>query len=228
MKQTSLFTFAETDEGFTPLPAAMDLTPAAPKPLAETLRKELRASATSSASFSPCRLYRYMLLRRWGSPVSPRVLFIGLNPSTADEERDDNTIRREVRYAMEWGYGGLLKANLYGYRSTNPKGLKVPKNPIDHLPGFNDRVIAAHASRCELVVAAWGAFTGIDARAAVVLRVLNRPVYCLGRSKDGAPRHPLMLSAARKPELFWTPAGELNHGDTEGTEQCGAIRCELI
>jgi len=205
MNQPTLFTFEETEAGFTPSPVAATLSPAAPRPLAETLRRELRASCTSSASFSPCRRYRYMLLRRWGSPVSPRVLFIGLNPSTADEQRDDATIRREVRYAIEWGYGGLLKANLYGWRSTDPKGLKVPPNPVDHGCGMNDKIIAMHAQRCELIVAAWGAFSGIEHRAAAVLKLLNRPVHCLGLSKDGAPLHPLRLSAARKPQLFWTP-----------------------
>lgn len=207
MKQPTLFSFTETEAGFTPAPVAASLSPAEPRPLAETLRRELRASTASSASFSPCKRYRYMLMRRWGSPVSPRVLFIGLNPSTADETRDDATIRREVRYAMEWGYGGLLKANLYGWRSTDPKGLKLTDRPVDHGCGMNDKILAVHAQRCELIVAAWGAFSGIDDRVAAVLQLLNRPVHCLGRSKEGAPLHPLRLSAERKPELYWTPEG---------------------
>ena len=83
----------------------------------------------SDAFFSKDRLYRYALWRIWDNEL-PKVLFIGLNPSTADEVKDDPTIRRCIRYALDWGYGGYLMGNIFAYRSTDPKQLKIIDNPI--------------------------------------------------------------------------------------------------
>ena len=75
-----------------------------------------------SATFSPCRRWRYTLLRRWEPANLIVVAFIGLNPSTADETLDDPTIRRCIGFAKAWGAGGMYMLNLFGWRSTDPAG----------------------------------------------------------------------------------------------------------
>lgn len=74
------------------------------------------------AKFSDCRKYRYTLWRIWNES-EPCVMFIGHNPSTADEKEDDPTIRRCINYSRDWGYGGLYMVNLFAYRATDPKDL---------------------------------------------------------------------------------------------------------
>ena len=83
----------------------------------------------SDAFFSKDRIYRYALWRIWDYDL-PKVLFIGLNPSTADEFKNDPTIRRCMRYSYDWGYGGYIMGNIFGYRSTDPRNLKKVKDPI--------------------------------------------------------------------------------------------------
>jgi hypothetical protein len=79
--------------------------------------------AISSATFDDTRKYRYTLLRYWGpSTDMPLVLFIGLNPSTADEKVLDPTVRKCCIWAKEWGYGGMIMMNVYAFRSTDPRG----------------------------------------------------------------------------------------------------------
>ena len=78
-----------------------------------------------SAVFSPDRKYRYTLTREWNN-VKPFILFIGLNPSTADETKDDPTIRREIGFSHLWGFGGMIKCNIFGFRTTDPKHLTFP------------------------------------------------------------------------------------------------------
>lgn len=78
----------------------------------------------SDACFSPCRTYRYSLTRTWGGAYTlPPLVAIGLNPSTADEKENDPTITREIDFAQRWGHSGLLKVNLFAYRSTDPDAL---------------------------------------------------------------------------------------------------------
>ena len=76
------------------------------------------------------RRYRYELSRIWDAALPP-VLFVGMNPSTADEEQDDPTIRRCIRFARDWGYGGLLMGNLYALRATDPQELTRAVEPPD-------------------------------------------------------------------------------------------------
>lgn len=73
-----------------------------------------------SARFSPDRVYRYDLVRDWDTRQQV-VAFIGLNPSTADESEDDPTIRRCIRYARDWGYGGIVMLNAFAFRATDPR-----------------------------------------------------------------------------------------------------------
>ena len=82
-----------------------------------------------SANFSACRKYRYSLKRVWNRQSS-LVLFIGLNPSTADEINDDPTLTRCMDYAKRWGYGGVCVANLFAYRATKPTDMLRVKDAI--------------------------------------------------------------------------------------------------
>ena len=83
----------------------------------------------TDAIFSVCRNYRYVLWRIWDNS-KPKVMFIGLNPSTANEEIDDPTIRRVKSLAKNWGYGGVYMLNLFTYVTAYPEQLKKCENPL--------------------------------------------------------------------------------------------------
>lgn len=82
-----------------------------------------------TAIISEDEKYRYQLSRCWDE-TKPRILFIMLNPSTADANIDDPTIRRVISFAKSWGYGGVYVGNLFAFRSTDPKGLKQIADPV--------------------------------------------------------------------------------------------------
>lgn len=150
-----------------------------------------------TARFSPCKEYRYSLSRTWDRSL-PRILFIGLNPSTADDKSDDPTVRRCIGFAKKWGFGGLILVNLFAYRTTDPSGLTEVDEPVGR---DNDRWIAVEQTRVDRVVAAWGNAGSLLGRDEIVLNCLNR-VHCLGVTKTGYPRHPLYLSATTPLQVF--------------------------
>lgn len=158
------------------------------------------ASVDAGAIFSPCRTWRYVLWRIWNSSEPP-CLFIGLNPSTADETTDDPTVRRCIRFAQHWGFGGLWMMNAYAFRATDPHVMKRHPSPIGD---ENDLHLAGRAKHAGQVIAAWG--THCDpARARRVCEVVDRAVLCLGKTKRGAPKHPLYLRSDTLRELYWVP-----------------------
>ena len=140
------------------------------------------------AAFSRCGTYRYALWRRWDES-RPHVLFVALNPSTADDRKDDPTIRRCIGFARDWGYGGLAVANLFAFRATLPAVLREARAPVGPR---NDRWLARLAGETGLVVAAWGAYGRLADRAAEVAPWLG-DCHCLGLTAGGAPRHPLYV-----------------------------------
>jgi len=148
----------------------------------------------SSATFSPCRRYRYALWRTWDE-ARPHVLFIGLNPSTADETQDDPTIRRCMGYARDWGYGGVCVANLFAWRATLPSDLKRAEDPIGP---DNDEWLERLAGEAEGVVAAWGNDGAHLGRSTAVKGMLHEPL-CLKLNRSGEPAHPLYLMAGLRP-----------------------------
>ncbi len=152
-----------------------------------------------SAEFSPCGYYRYWLARMW-SPERPCVMFVGLNPSTADDKRDDPTVRRFIHYARDWGYGGVLVLNLFAFRATDPSDLFRAADPIGP---ENDAALARGQSIAALVVAAWGNHGTHLARAAEVLPALRNPHY-LRINRTGQPAHPLYLPKCLKPRPLET------------------------
>jgi len=123
------------------------------KMVAQTSLFTETVDAGSGARFSPCRTWRYSLRRQWLPGSEASVMFIGLNPSTADETQDDPTIRRCLGFARYWGFGNLIMMNVYAFRATKPADMKAAKDPVG--PG-NDREFERLRSVPQLVVAAWG------------------------------------------------------------------------
>jgi hypothetical protein len=148
--------------------------------------------------FSPCRRYRYTLWREYDMFNPSYVMFIGLNPSTADEVQDDPTIRRCIGYAKDWGYGALCMMNLFAFRATDPRVMKSAKDPVGP---ENDAWLARCARDAGLVVAAWGAHGSYRDRDEEVLKLIDN-VMCLGKTKEGYPRHPLYLKRTEKPQAL--------------------------
>ena len=139
-----------------------------------------------NAIFSDCRKYRYALSRTWNGKKKT-ILFIGLNPSTADEKIDDPTIRRCINYAQNWGYGSLLMVNLFAYRATLPSELKNVKNPIGN---DNDIQIIELSKKADIAVAAWGNEGTLLNRDKEVKKIIPN-LMCLKINKSGQPSHPL-------------------------------------
>ncbi|WP_306133540.1 DUF1643 domain-containing protein [Roseivivax marinus] len=151
-------------------------------------RTHEEAGTSSVALYSPCERYRYGLARTWDAAVPP-VLFIMLNPSTADERRNDPTIHRCERRARDWGYGGVMIANLFAWRATRPSDLRLAAAP----EGPENAVILSdwHAEAGR-TVAAWGvhgALRGVGPDWAARAGTLSH----LGLTKAGHPRHPLYV-----------------------------------
>lgn len=144
----------------------------------------------NTAVFSPCRTWRYELWRRWNEGLSTCV-FVGLNPSTADETVDDPTIRRCVNYAREWGFGSFCMLNLFAFRATDPGWMKEQADPIGP---DNDVTLESVCANAGLVVAAWGVHGTHRGRDRdVVERGLLGDYAVLDVTKDGHPSHPLYL-----------------------------------
>ena len=122
------------------------------------------------------------------------VVFVGLNPSTADETRDDPTTRRCVGFARDWGFARLELVNLFAFAATEPAELRSAPDPVG--PGNLDAVAEA-TGRADLVVCAWGN-DGLGPQADAVLDLVARP-HCLGLTARGAPRHPLYVRATVRP-----------------------------
>jgi len=154
----------------------------------------------TGAEFSPCRTWRYALWRHWGD--GPKIAFIGLNPSTADETCDDPTVRRCIGFARSWGFGGLYMLNAYAFRATLPADLKSALDPIGP---HQDRRLRHYARRADGLIAAWGTHCEPQ-RAARICTLLRQRLDCLGRTRNGSPCHPLYLSKATEREPFYTPS----------------------
>lgn len=155
--------------------------------------------AAGAAVFSPCARYRYTLRRTWGE--GPVVCWVMFNPSTADAELDDPTIRRCIGFSKAWGAGGLVVVNVLAYRTPYPTELSGLEDPVGPL---NDEVILRETEG-RRIIAAWGSSVERYApgRIAAVLKLLEgRAVECLKLSADGHPWHPLYIKGDTKPVPF--------------------------
>ena len=145
--------------------------------------------------FSSCGSYRYSLSRIWDESL-PAVLFIMLNPSSADGTKDDPSIRRCNSYAKDWGFGSLFVGNLFALKSTKPTGLLESTNPEGP---ENLKYLLKLSSHCKMIVCAWGNGTILKKLSANSPKNLNRKLHCLKLSLDGIPCHPLYLPKDLKP-----------------------------
>ena len=146
------------------------------------------------ARFSLCRQYRYILWRIWDES-RPLVMFIGLNPSTADETKNDPTINRCINYSKSWGYGGLYMTNLFAFRATKPVDMKKAKDAIGP---DNDKWLVKIAQKADIVIAAWGNHGRYLNRSETVVKMLSN-LYYLKLNQSGEPAHPLYLKADLNP-----------------------------
>lgn len=150
------------------------------------------------ASFDRTKRYRYLLSRVW-EPEGKALLFIMLNPSAADEKKNDPTISRCFSIAKRFGFGSFEVVNLFAYRTAYPKELKASARPVGR---NNDRVIIEASSRAHCIVAAWGVWGNLHGRDRDVLKLLNdngrTDLKCLGVTMHGHPRHPLFLPSDRE------------------------------
>lgn len=146
------------------------------------------------AVLSDCRTYRYALWRTWDTN-KPYAMFVGLNPSTADETEDDPTITRCINFAKSWGYGGLCMVNLFAFRATKPDDMKKATDPVG---SENDQWLLKLASGAGIVIGAWGNNGAYQGRAEHVKGLVSDMSY-LQLNKTGHPTHPLYLKADLKP-----------------------------
>jgi len=151
----------------------------------------------NGAMLSHDEKYRYALWRTWDKN-KPVVMFIMLNPSTADAKKDDPTIRKCIAYAKSWGYGTLIVGNLYAFRSKNPKSLEFEEYPIG--PNCNSW-LQTLSKMADLRVAAWGNKILSRKRIKQVENLIPSLHY-LELSKSGNPKHPLYLRKNLKPRSF--------------------------
>ena len=149
------------------------------------------------ANISKDKIYRYTLSRTWDS-TKPTVLFIGLNPSIADENIDDPTITRCINFAKDWVYGTLLMANLFAFRSTYPKEIYLIDDPIGK---DNDHYILECVKQSDLIIACWGN-NGTYMDREKIIKELVPNLYCLQKNKNGTPHHPLRLPRDINPIPF--------------------------
>lgn len=157
-----------------------------------------------SATISPCGKYRYALGRSWDQS-GPTLGWCLLNPSTADASIDDPTIRRIIAFSRDLGFGGLEVRNLFALRSPDPAALASHPDPIGP---DNDKAILELVETCPVIVAAWGKHGSLCGRAEKVCRFLaERGVMgrlkCLGKNRDGSPKHPLYLASKTGLRPYW-------------------------
>lgn len=172
------------------------------------------------ATFSPCRAYRYSLYRPIHDRHGPPVLFLMLNPSTADETKLDPTVTRCCRFASDWLCARMYVANIFALRSTDPRAMKSHPHPVDLTGSLrNDTVIRMLAEHVALhagwIVCAWGAHGTHRGRADTVRRLLaGLPLRYLALTAGGQPRHPLYLRADLKPTRWTDGASNMQINDS--------------
>lgn len=160
----------------------------------------------SRASFSADGRYRYILSRRWGD-LERTVTFILLNPSTADAEHDDPTMRRCIQFAKDWGFSALHVVNLFAWRATDPKWMR--RAAVDPIGLNNDAWIREACAGSDMVVCAWGEHGTYLGRSHHVKKILvdgpaPHKIHALRFNRSGEPAHPLYMPKHTKP-MPWTP-----------------------
>ena len=160
------------------------------------------SDVTRHARISDDGQYRYMLAHVWDLNTLP-ICWIMLNPSTADAKQDDATIRTVTWWTRKFGAGGFVVVNLFALRSTDPKGLFAAADPVGpDNAGWIQRAVEL----CPRILCAWGASPKPEGGLLPALQILwyaqGKKIYCLGKTKDGHPRHPLYVKRNTVPEPF--------------------------
>lgn len=145
------------------------------------------------AEMSKDRQYRYALWRIWDKEKY-MVMFIGLNPSTANESKDDPTIRRVIKFAQNWGYGGVYMMNLYPFVTAYPHELQTGNMDM------NNKWLIRIAMKCHRVVFAWGNFLEAVYPGASISKALDG--WALEINQNGSPKHPLYVKGDIKPVKY--------------------------
>lgn len=160
-----------------------------------------KGDAASVAVYSVCEAYRYDLTRIWDAS-GEKALFVMLNPSTATEYQNDPTVERCERRARALGYGAFRVTNIFAFRATDPKVMRSVADPIG--PG-NDAAIALGAAWADSIICAWGSHGAHLNRGLAVeylLRTTAKPLWHLGLTQAGQPKHPLYIGYDRQPEVW--------------------------
>jgi hypothetical protein len=156
-------------------------------------RHHITDHTRSVAEYSDCETYRYSLTRVWDGG-GRRAVFIMLNPSTATEVQNDPTVERCERRARALGFGAFRVLNIFAYRATDPRDMRAALDPVGP---DNDAAITQSLPWADQIICAWGthgAHLGRGAQVKALLRRYDAPLYHLGLSKDGHPKHPLYIA----------------------------------
>jgi hypothetical protein len=168
------------------------------------------ANPAGCALISPCERYRWTLDREVDPSGKTTLLWIMLNPSTADAWKDDPTIRKCRGFTQRLGFHRMRVVNLYGWRATKPHNLRLAGDPVGTL---NDSHVGFEMNTADMVIVAWGGHTlprsvtptkAERIRSIVGMAGRSQALWCLGTTKDGSPRHPLMLPYETKLERWIT------------------------
>lgn len=151
-----------------------------------------------SAVISKCKNYRYLLNRKTSHKNGKKLVFVMLNPSTADASKDDPTIRKCIGFGERLGYEDVEVVNLFAFRSTKPENLLTCDDPVGP---SNDEFIGHAINTSDMVICAWGTKGSIlDRDKEFLSHALN--LHALEITKDGHPKHPLYISYDKKPVPF--------------------------
>lgn len=152
------------------------------------------------AVISNCGSYRYSLTRRWSN--EPTLMWVMLNPSTADAFTDDPTIRRCVGFAKGWGYGEIVVANLFALRTPSPAEMKVHPDPVGPK---NDYWLKRLSAGAWMTIAAWGNH-GSHLDRGTIVRPILRKLHHMGLTEAHQPKHPLYLPRETKAARWYQEA----------------------
>ncbi len=155
----------------------------------------------SRALYSKCLFYRYSLTRVWND-VGKKMHFVMLNPSTATEMQNDPTVERCQRRANALGFGAFCVTNIFAWRETEPKKMCIVNDPIGP---DNDATIIKGCLWADVTIAAWGnhgSHLKRGEKVKLLLASIGKPIFHLGLSKAGQPKHPLYISYSQQPERW--------------------------
>jgi hypothetical protein len=145
-----------------------------------------------SAIFSQDKLHRFVLTRVWDDTL-PKAMCIGLNPSTANEEKDDSTIRYLVKVLVSCGYGGLTMVNLFSYITSDPTNLLDSHFNTRYPNPANESWIDESVKDCQAIIFCWGDFAQAHIKAREIQKRFPSAL-CFGKSKKGNPYHPQRMA----------------------------------